>query len=61
MAHKLTWTRREVPLTDLDDFNQMLAVNETGAHLDVLVARGHAVARRRTAPCATRRPVTGGG
>jgi glyoxylase-like metal-dependent hydrolase (beta-lactamase superfamily II) len=44
VAHRLTWTRREVPFTELDDFNQMLAVNETGAHLDVLVARGEAVA-----------------
>ena len=42
VARRLTWTRRETPFTDLDDFNQMLAVNETVAHLDVLVARGQA-------------------
>ncbi|MEU7853129.1 MBL fold metallo-hydrolase [Nonomuraea sp. NPDC049141] len=40
VARQLTWTRREVPFAGLDDFNQMLAVNETVAHLDVLVARG---------------------
>jgi glyoxylase-like metal-dependent hydrolase (beta-lactamase superfamily II) len=43
VAGQLTWTRREIPFADLDDFNQMLAVCETVAHLDVLVARGQAV------------------
>ena len=42
VARKLTWTRREVPFSDLDDMNQMLAVCETVAHLDVLAARGRA-------------------
>ncbi|MFD4505431.1 MBL fold metallo-hydrolase [Streptomyces sp. NPDC058457] len=41
LAGELGWTRRKVPFTDLNAFNQMLAVNETAAHLDVLVARGH--------------------
>jgi glyoxylase-like metal-dependent hydrolase (beta-lactamase superfamily II) len=36
-AQVLTWTRRERALDDLDPFNQMLAVLETAAHLDVLV------------------------
>ncbi|MDA3628250.1 MBL fold metallo-hydrolase [Saccharopolyspora sp. WRP15-2] len=36
-ARALTWTRREHALDDLDPFNQMLAVLETSAHLDVLV------------------------
>lgn len=36
VARRLTWTRRERRLTDLDWFNQMLAVIETGAHLDLL-------------------------
>jgi glyoxylase-like metal-dependent hydrolase (beta-lactamase superfamily II) len=45
-ARRLTWTRRDVPFADLDDFNQMLAVSETVAHLDVLVARGQAVTAR---------------
>lgn len=44
VARRLTWTRRDIPFADLDDFNQMLAVSETVAHLDVLVARGQAVA-----------------
>lgn len=36
----LRWTRREHRLADLDPFNAMLAVFETGAHLDLLVAQG---------------------
>lgn len=36
-ARALTWTRRERKLDDLDPYNQMLAVLETAAHLDVLV------------------------
>jgi hypothetical protein len=40
VARQLTWTRRERRLDELDPFNQMLAVLETGAHLDVLVAQG---------------------
>ncbi|MFE2499422.1 MBL fold metallo-hydrolase [Streptomyces scopuliridis] len=42
VARKLGWTRREVPFGELSAFNQMLAVNETAAHLDVLVLRGRA-------------------
>lgn len=37
VATRLTWTRRETPFSALDVFNQMLAVNETAAHLDLLV------------------------
>ncbi|MEU7306163.1 MBL fold metallo-hydrolase [Streptomyces sp. NPDC007206] len=37
VARKLGWTRRQVPFGELSAFNQMLAVNETAAHLDVLV------------------------
>lgn len=40
VARELGWTRREVPFGELSDFNQMLAINETAAHLDVLVLRG---------------------
>ena len=36
----LTWTRHERAFAELDTFNQMLAVSETGAHLDLLVAQG---------------------
>jgi glyoxylase-like metal-dependent hydrolase (beta-lactamase superfamily II) len=40
VASALRWTRRERRLAELDPFNQMLAVIETGAHLDVLVLHG---------------------
>jgi glyoxylase-like metal-dependent hydrolase (beta-lactamase superfamily II) len=43
VAQRLTWTRRGVAFAGLDDFNQMLAVSETVAHLDVLAARGEAL------------------
>jgi glyoxylase-like metal-dependent hydrolase (beta-lactamase superfamily II) len=40
VAQRLTWTRRERAFTELDMFNQMLAITETAAHLDVLGAQG---------------------
>jgi glyoxylase-like metal-dependent hydrolase (beta-lactamase superfamily II) len=40
VAGQLTWTRREQALSDLDPFNQLLAINETGAHLQLLLAQG---------------------
>lgn len=46
VARKLAWTRRAVPFGELTDFNQMLAVHETAAHLDVLVLRGQVAAAR---------------
>ncbi len=36
----LRWTRRGRTLDELDTFNQMLAVSETAAHLELLVAQG---------------------
>jgi glyoxylase-like metal-dependent hydrolase (beta-lactamase superfamily II) len=39
VANQLRWTRRERRLAELDLFNQMLAVSETGAHLTLLVAQ----------------------
>jgi hypothetical protein len=39
-ARVLTWTRRERRLDDLDLFNQMLAIAETAAHLELLAAQG---------------------
>ena len=39
-ARCLRWTRRERQLGELDPFNQMLAVIETRAHLELLVAQG---------------------
>ena len=42
---RLRWTRREHRLADLDPFNAMLAVFETGAHLELLAAQGRLVRR----------------
>jgi glyoxylase-like metal-dependent hydrolase (beta-lactamase superfamily II) len=39
-AQKLGWTRRQRKLGELDPFNQMLAVTETKAHLDLLAYQG---------------------
>src|SRR3954471_14157287 len=36
IAGHLRWTRRDRSFDDLDVFNQMMAVGETGAHLDLL-------------------------
>ena len=41
VADRLRWTRRGRALADLDPFNQMLAIIETAAHLDVLAERQH--------------------
>ncbi|WP_091297552.1 MBL fold metallo-hydrolase [Amycolatopsis xylanica] len=40
VALSLGWTRHERKLGDMDAFNQMLAVLETAAHLDLLAADG---------------------
>ena len=40
VAEVLPWTRHERKLRDLDVFNASLATMETGAHLDLLAARG---------------------
>lgn len=40
VATQVTWTRRHRALGDLDPFNRMLAIFETAAHLDLLVAQG---------------------
>ncbi len=40
VAAHLGWTRHEHPLADLDTFSRGLAVMETKAHLELLVARG---------------------
>jgi hypothetical protein len=40
VAEHLTWTSRHRRFSDLSTFNRMLAVNETIAHLDLLLARG---------------------
>jgi glyoxylase-like metal-dependent hydrolase (beta-lactamase superfamily II) len=38
-ASQLRWTRREKTLDELDPFNQMLAIAETAAHLELLAAQ----------------------
>lgn len=40
VAAGLGWTRHQRKLGDMDAFNQMLAVLETAAHLDLLVVKG---------------------
>jgi glyoxylase-like metal-dependent hydrolase (beta-lactamase superfamily II) len=47
-AAALPWTRRKRRFAELDPMNQLLAVGETAAHLEVLVSRGALV--RVTAP-----------
>ena len=47
VARRLTWTRHEHALDDLDLFNAALATLETRAHLELLVARGE----MRTSAC----------
>ena len=47
VASKVTWTRRERTLAELDVFNKFLAVCETGAHLQLLVAQGRATMTER--------------
>ncbi len=43
VAGELAWTGRNRPFRTLDDYNSALAVLETRAHLEVLVARGDLV------------------
>jgi glyoxylase-like metal-dependent hydrolase (beta-lactamase superfamily II) len=46
-AHALRWTRRGRQLGELDPFNQMLAVIETRAHLELLTAQGRLAGAER--------------
>jgi glyoxylase-like metal-dependent hydrolase (beta-lactamase superfamily II) len=46
VACALRWTRRGRRLDELDPFNQMLAVTETRAHLELLSAQGRLVVSR---------------
>ena len=43
VAAVLRWTRHGRILSELDGFNQLLAIFETGAHLDLLAAQGRVV------------------
>jgi glyoxylase-like metal-dependent hydrolase (beta-lactamase superfamily II) len=40
VAKAIKWTRRQQPFGELDLFSQILATNETAAHLEVLAVRG---------------------
>jgi glyoxylase-like metal-dependent hydrolase (beta-lactamase superfamily II) len=40
VAFAVPWTRRQRKLSEMDVINQLLAIGETSAHLEVLVARG---------------------
>jgi hypothetical protein len=40
VAKAIKWTRRQRPFGELDLFSQILAINETAAHLEVLTLRG---------------------
>jgi glyoxylase-like metal-dependent hydrolase (beta-lactamase superfamily II) len=42
-ASEIPWTRRQRKYADLDPISQILAIGETAAHLEVLVARGQLV------------------
>ena len=50
VARVLRWTRRERRFDEMDMFNRMLAVLETGAHLDVLADRGELTRTERADP-----------
>ena len=47
-AQAIPWTRRQRKLADLEPMNQLLAIGETAAHLEVLVLRGQ-LTRQTTA------------
>jgi glyoxylase-like metal-dependent hydrolase (beta-lactamase superfamily II) len=46
VASALPWTRRQRRFADLDIMNQLLAIGETAAHLEVLVVRGRLIRER---------------
>jgi glyoxylase-like metal-dependent hydrolase (beta-lactamase superfamily II) len=58
VAQAVTWTTRNKTYGELDLMNRMLAVGETLSHLDVLVARGLAVADRDESGVMRFRPVS---
>lgn len=45
VARSLRWTKQSRQLADLDIFNQLLAIFETSAHLELLAAQGRLEAR----------------
>jgi glyoxylase-like metal-dependent hydrolase (beta-lactamase superfamily II) len=48
VAKAIKWTRRQTRFGDLDMFSQIMSVNETAAHLEVLLVRGQVT--RETSP-----------
>jgi glyoxylase-like metal-dependent hydrolase (beta-lactamase superfamily II) len=48
-AGQLRWTRRELRVEELDPFNQMLAIAETAAHLELLAAQSRVTAETTAA------------
>jgi glyoxylase-like metal-dependent hydrolase (beta-lactamase superfamily II) len=48
VAKAIKWTRRQRLFSELDLFSQVMSVNETAAHLEVLLARGQVT--RKTSP-----------
>jgi len=48
VAKAIRWTRRQRLFSELDLFSQVMSVNETAAHLEVLLARGQV--SRETSP-----------
>ena len=48
VAKAIKWTRRQRLFDELDLFSQVMSVNETAAHLEVLLVRGQVT--RETSP-----------
>ena len=61
VAQRLTWTRHERALAEMDLFNTALASMETMVHLDLLVFRGQLVRERTEGTMVYRTPVGGRG
>jgi glyoxylase-like metal-dependent hydrolase (beta-lactamase superfamily II) len=51
VARRLAWTRHERAFTTLTPFDRVLAINETGAHLDALVHRGELARHESESAC----------
>jgi glyoxylase-like metal-dependent hydrolase (beta-lactamase superfamily II) len=51
VARRLRWTRRQRAFAALTPFDRVLAINETGAHLDALVLRGELTRHESESAC----------
>ena len=47
VAKAIKWTRRQRLFDELDLFSQVMSVNETAAHLEVLLVRGQVLGAQR--------------